>query len=528
MKRGWMLLAGLAALWPVPAAAAGRFLPPPAQAVTPAEAPLLPQLLAVQKQADAGDLAGGLAAVDGLLAQVPSPTPFRGLLQMTRAMLLDELKRGDEAVGAINESIRLLPGSTGPLLTGFRILTFRGQEAGAVDLLLRAAALDPASVNRFVRDYDLQAITIRLDARQDLAKAQALSDRLLAIGWQGDKMVSRAGLARTAMDLRVRQGRFAEARTLIPEITPPAMLYAMLADKRYETLWPDLEAWGGPRLSRSWPIYLREARARWEASHDPERAEEYVKALAAADRDPEIAATFTPVFLAPLDEDKDFPLMFAVAQVGNSLGDLGRWDEARRVYANFETTWSLDKTVNALNITANETSFLLRQGQSAAALAMADRSIAAAEKAGTEVNSDALQTMHGTRVCALAALGRQREAAVSLGIVAVSQDPESVAHSYLCLNDLAGARAAVIAGLRDDNRRAAALGAVQPRTPLGAPTAYDRTMWTRWDALRSDRALLAEVARVGRVLPFALGAGAGEAAAEPAPPVITAPTGPTS
>lgn len=527
MTRGWLMLLGLAALWPGPAAAAG-FLPPPSQVVTPAEAPLLQRLMTIQKQADGGDRAGSLAAVDGLLAQVPSPTPFRGLLQMTRAMLLDDMQRGDEAVGAITESIRLLPESSGPLLTGFRIFTYRGKESEAVDLLLRAAAMDPASTNRFVRDYDLRAITIRLDGRKDLAKAQALSDRLLAIGWQGDRMASRAGLAQTAMDLRVTEGRYAEARKLIPEITLPGMLYGMLADKRYAPLWPDLEAWGGPRLSRSWPVYLREAKARWEASHDPERAEEYVKALGSADRDAELAATFASVFLAPLDADKDVPLMFALPTVGHSLGELGRWDEARRIYANFEKTWSLDTTVNALNITANETNFLLRQGQPAAALAMADRSIAAAETAGPEVNASAVQTMHGTRVCALAALGRPHEAAVSLGILAGSQNPETVAHSYLCLNDLAGARAALIAGLRDDNRRGAALSAVQPRGPSRAATAYDRTMRARWDALRSDRAVLAEVAKVGRVLPYALSEGAAAADPVPAAPVRAEATGPTS
>lgn len=508
MKWRTVFTLGAALLATVSGAAHADFMPLPSQLVSPQEAALLPDLKRAQVEAEAKHIDASLAILDTVLSQMTSPTPFRGAVQMLRAELLQRSRRPEDAATAVEESIRLLPGYSGPLLSGFRIYTYNHREGDAVDLLLRATSIDPQIVRLLVTDYDLQAIVGRLDGLKDTRRVQALSERLLAIGWRGSLMGSRAELAQHAIDARVKEGRYAEARALLPEIIQPSQLYGMLADKRYEPLWPDIEKWGGPKLARAWSVYLPEARARWEASHSSVNAREYIKALGRADRDSEIAKTFFPVFTGPLDHQKDYELVFGVAALARSLGHLDRWADAQKVYDAAARFWSLGEDVNGLNVTANEANFLLSKGEASRALQLTQRSLEVADLARGEVNTDAIRAMHSTRVCALAELGRGAEAKLSLALATSSTNPELVATTYLCINDLAAAREALIASLRNEDQREDAIGVVQRPSLRTAPSAYDQKQRLRGDRLRADPAILGELAKVGRLLPFTLSDGA--------------------
>lgn len=506
--RPLLAAAALATLALAAAPASAELLPLPSQMMGPAELKLLPELQRGEALARDGKTEESLAVLDAVAARM-GEGKFKGVLMLNRAGLLERLRRPAEAQAAARDAIRLLPGYSGPLLAGFRIFTFTGRPGEGADLLLRAAASDPAVVKAQVNDLDVQAIGGRLSDAGDEKRLAAVSEALLGLGWTGASLNGRSRLAAEAIAARLKAGRVAEARALVPELTEPAAVYAMLASKTYAPLWGDLEAAAGPKLGRLWAAQLRAAKAAWEAKRSPQSARDYLSALAAADRDRTIAATFAPLFADELDPQRDYLLLYAVAPVAWALGQLGQWDAGLAVFASAARTWPLGRDANALNVTANQAGFLLRAGRAAEALPLSSQSIVVALSSGAQVNGDALQSIYSLHACVLAALGRAKEAGPALAIVARSRKPALRAETALCLGDEAGAKAALIAGLRDPLQREAAIRLLQrPSGPPG-PSDYERGLRARWERLRSDPAVLAGLQQWGRVLPYTLSEGAG-------------------
>jgi tetratricopeptide (TPR) repeat protein len=331
-----------------------------------------------------------------------------------------------------------------------------------------------------------------------------------------------------AIKRHLGDGDVAGARALIPELVDPQQTYSMLASNRYRPLWPDLEKWAGPKMARQWELYLTEARSRWSASHAPDAAGAYLDALLSAGRYSDVAKDLLPIFLSNLDKNEDYDLIFDVARVARALGELGRWNDVRALYALAEQTWPLGKDINALNITGNEARYLLYMGEPTRALDLIDRTIAEANRKPESINPDAVVGMHRVRTCILHELGRSAEAGTSLVIAAEDGDTQSAVELRLCIGDLAGAREALLRALADESHRDAAIALLQrDGTPL-PKSAFELRLRKGWDNLRADRKLLAELAKYGRVLPFTLNEAARFAVKPNAPGTEPAPITPVT
>ena len=53
----------------------------------------------------------------------------------------------------------------------------------------------------------------------------------------------RSNLAFEAIQRKVADGDVAGARAFIPELLSPGDSYSLLADLRFQTIWPDVERW---------------------------------------------------------------------------------------------------------------------------------------------------------------------------------------------------------------------------------------------------------------------------------------------
>jgi tetratricopeptide (TPR) repeat protein len=480
----------------------GKFMPLPEELALPTEQELLNRTLS--KLAAARDPAALLAILDAALAEVPEPTKLRGFLQFSRASLLFQDTDNAQALQAAEESVRLLPDYSAPLLIASSLYAYANQPGKGADYLLRAAALDPHAV-RTLDDYEVNNLLRRLRfARQD-DRANALSDRLFSIGWIGSRLGSQSTLARAAIERHLSNGDVASARALVPKLLLPAHSYSLLANNDFKAIWPDVERWGGPKLQRQWTIYLTEARARWTASKAIETAQDYSSALLAAGHYRSVIREIRPLLDRKLNPDDHDPI-FVVAGIARALAHEGRWQEVDQVFVKAQEVWPLESTANAINIAANRARYLLLAGRPKDALQQMDAAIAQGRR--WEVNPDALAAMHHSRACALHELRHTAEAGVSTSIALAAEFPVNGAQLHLCLGNASAARSLLLQALKDPSSRDGIIGFVQTPDEPAFPSEYGRKFSAKVDALRNDPELVETVKKYGRILPFSLTDGA--------------------
>ena len=443
-----------------------------------------------------------VAATEMTLAKLRQPTKLRGFLQLMRAEALMGLERDADAVVAIDESITLLPDYSAPLILGSGIYTYANRIPQAADLLLRATEKDPQSV-RLIDDYEVTSLLHRLSLANEDRRVRRLSDRLLSIGWIGDRVGSQSSLALEVIKGRVKDGDFAGARAVVPKLLIPKQSRELLMMNVFRPIWPDVEAWAGATLERQWPIYLEQSRERWLASKDALAAQDYTQALDAAGHDKTLIDEMLPLF-ETAKPTEDYYLIFVVAPLARALGRQGRWADANALFARAQEIWPVGSEANALNIIANSGRSLFFEGRPADSLKQTDAAIADARKWGPQVNADALAAMHHYRACALHELGRDAEAEVSMAIAAAGESADDIALMQLCLENSGEARSALLRGLQDESQRDAVLAFVQPNDDRISDSSYARKLHQRVVRLRNDPALLKALAKFGRVLPFRL------------------------
>jgi tetratricopeptide (TPR) repeat protein len=447
-----------------------------------------------------------LAALDGILTETHGLSPLRGVVQALRAYALMNDNRGSDAVAAIEESIRLLPTYSGPLILGVAIESYNGHPDMGGDHFLRAIALDPEAARR-LNDHELLNLIERLRQQHDDRRVALIAERLFAIRWSGDDLKLRSSLARDLIKARVAQGDIAGARAALPYLAFPPHARELLISLAYSSLWPDIESWTGPFQQGQWLSYLAETRARWQASHDPAQAQAYVDALAAAGHDRTMVREMLPVLMGPLDREHDYQLIWVVARVASALADLGRWDEADSLFAHVLTIWPFGSDANAINFTANRAKLLLVRGRSQDALDLIDRSIADAEQRGGAISRSPLADLHFVRACALHRLGRDAEAASSTA-VATSDEIQTAASTYLCLERPDAARTLLIDAAAQESLRADVADYMQPDDGPRDHEPLTELVAAGHEALRHDPDLLRAIGTYARILPYSARVGA--------------------
>ena len=447
-----------------------------------------------------------LPALDAILAETNGSSPLRGVVQLLRATALMNDDRSAEALAAIEESVRLLPTYGGSLLIAASIEAYNDRPDVGGDDLVRAIALDPVWARR-MSDDELSNLIGRLRQRHDDRRIALIAERLFASGWHGEDIILRSSLARDRIKARVAEGDLAGARSALPYLQYPPHARQLLTGLPYSSLWPDIEAWTGPLQRDQWRSYLADSRALWQNGHLPAHATAYVQALDSAGYDRTLAREMLPLLMGPLDQRRDYPLIWTVSRVASALARLGRWDEADALFAHVLTIWPFGTDINALNFTANRARLLLYRGRTAESLEQIDRTIADAERRSAEVSAGPLAAMHAVRACALHRLGRDPEAARSVANAAAEGDVDNMLFTYLCLERPEAARRFLIDAIAQERLRSDVADFLQPEDDRDYGGELSRSLAAARESLRHDSALLRAIAPYARILSYSARAG---------------------
>lgn len=498
-----LIVGGALAAMPVGA----EFLPQPERVALPSERALLTDVTRGLLDTTARGKAANMVALEAALARLEQPTALRGIIQFIRAAVLADEDKNVPASEAIEESIRLLPGYSGPLLLAADFYAYDDQPGRAADYLLSASRIDPQLVAQ-IPEYDIDNLVTRLDARQDQRRLYAVSERLLEVGWAAESLAGQSTLVRHAIASRMASGDVAGATVLVPKLLLPSDSRKLLQQNRYRALWPEIERWAGAEMRTQWAVYYAETQAKWAASKDRSTVRAYVRALDSAGHDETIIREMLPLFAGRIDPLADLDLIFVASPLASALARKGRWDELHAMFERASAAWPLGSSANALNLVANRARMLLLQGKAGEGLPMIDIAIADAAKWNGQVGSNALANMHLIRACMLQELDRGEQSLLSRGYVMSRLPPSSVASMHLCFDKPDAAREVLIAALGTAEGQEDVLGYMQVSDEAPAQSEYARTIRARNDALRSDPKLLAAVAAFGRVLPYSMSAGA--------------------
>lgn len=441
-----------------------------------------------------------IVQLDVLLAKLPRPTPLRGLVQGARASVLSQDDDPADAVAAIEESLRLLPGDPWPKMVAAYIFTFSGSPQRAADLWIEVSRTSPQSA-RGMDNYVLSALIGRLNDIGDTVRSDRVEARMGEIGYAAGLANERSASALARARDALRNQRNDDALGQVSAIVAPDDLATLYVDRRYQSLWPRIAEWAGKDLDQQSRRYLEDLRRDWIAADDLETASAYARHLARFGEYRAIVGLFLPMFDRMTPDDTSPDAQFLVPIVARALANLGREPEARALLEKVRGALGND-SAGQLNIDGAYITLARQRQDWADVIARSKAFVAKAETLGSGVNSSAVRMTQGIYACALSRTGRIAEAEPIAAQVTVASalTPGAAWWMHLCRGDTAAAQALLVARLADEKSRDWALATVQPaRAETGNPN--DREISLLAQKVRSAPDVVAAANRVGRILP---------------------------
>jgi tetratricopeptide (TPR) repeat protein len=333
----------------------------------------------------------------------------------------------------------------------------------AQDYLARLRGLDQPAIEaldpvRFWEGFRM----IREEGAED-----QFNDLMLA--WVDEKRLAyipiemQGGVASSALDAAMRQGRTAMAPQLLANIRSPSSYLGFIPDRKYEAIWPLVEERAGPNLETIADEYVFWAMARLENHpRDRDRFSEAARALHYAGRFEEAIA------LARQWRERDGAM--ALIEQGDAWAfnieayahdALGQVDEADTIFDQLARLDS-DEHPWVVNMVINRASRLVGQERWEEGLAAATLARGVAEKWG---NDFARMIIARDHACALQALGRTDEIGKELAFLRENRTKSHffAAQALLCVGERQEAADLLLEGVQDAQYRDAALGALTSR-----------------------------------------------------------------
>lgn len=268
-----------------------------------------------------------------------------------------------------------------------------------------------------------------------------------------DKMAEddRQGILSALFAAEVEEGNLDTARGLVGNVRSPYTMLSALGDRRYASLWPQLEAQAGDNLHLILNAAVAEALAKYEAAPgDRELLQKLAHAYLRAGRFSEVvelveAKRPPPDKMAGIDQD----MAWALNVEAYALDALGRPGDADAIFDQLAAI-PFDARENGwlVNFVINRGSRLVDLGRFESGLAAAELAGKIAERSGSGY---ARMLVRRDRICALTALGRAAEAAPILQEVDahIDESPRVAAEALLCAKEEGKVAALVIAELND-------------------------------------------------------------------------------
>ncbi len=417
------------------------------------------QLAVAAGLVDDNKAADALAILDPLLVATDAPLE-RGQVEALRSFALARLQRIPEAHKAIELGIASSPAPSMLLLRQlFLLRAFDGDMPGASDTLQLIAASQPDGLAQLPSEVISEVLRA---IKSDEVRAFNTDYALVAANWSPpDATLSDADWLRLRLiNSLVKRDRLEDAKPIIEKVLNPVVLVRLGIDRRFQALWPMIEARLGPGADLADARFVDAAKARFDKQPKSMIARlGYAEALNIASREPEAMAIAdvakTPAELTALG-DREIWLVNLHAAL---LGDAGRIDEALARYQALNSTPMAGRP-GLVGTMINEALF-------AESVDRPDRALAAAQIAGANaegISETGQLYLSQARACALQQLGRKAEAVTMAAPLIAKPDANDDAYlaTMICLGRLDDAAKAVTRRLGGDETRSEMLFQLQP------------------------------------------------------------------
>jgi hypothetical protein len=451
---------------------------------------------------DAGKPAEALAILDPLLEQSDLPAD-KGQVEGLRSFALARTGKFAESRAAIERAVDAAMNPTPLLLRQLFVMrAITGDVNGAAQTLQLVAESNPKWLAELPPELiaDVQRAVAADDQRSfDLAYTLVAAGHAPADETVGDgdslRLSVIAGLA--------RRDRLEDAKPIIDALVNTANIARLAIDRRYQSLWPALEARLGPGADTADAAFIAAAEKRLAARPDSIIARAGVaEALNIASKEPEALARIkdigtTPEALAKFSNRELWTMNLKAAL----LAEAGRTDEGLAVM-DAVAALPADGRPSLLSFRILAADMAEEAGRHDDALARAT----AADSA--DLNDYGKQALAGIRVCALARSGKMAEAQTITATLpaAWSKDGNNraVQTALACVGRMDGAAAVLIKRLEDESSRDDALFELQPFLINDRPNAPDKLTKAGLRALKARPDVKAAFLKWGRDLPAAV------------------------
>lgn len=487
------------------------FLLAPLAALLIAAAPSAPPAAAPSREArlaqaaelvDSGKPDAALAILDPLLAESELPVD-KGQVESLRSFALARLGKFAEARAAIELAVDAALTPTPLLLRQLFVLrALTGDVNGAAQTLQLVAASNPKWLEQLPAELigDVQRAIASDDQRAfDLAYTLVTAGYAPPDETVGDGDVLRltviAGLA--------RRDRLDDARPIIAALVNTANIARLAIDRRYQPLWPALEARLGPGADIADAAFIAAAEKRLAANPQSIIARAGVaEALNIASKEPEALDRIKdigapPEALAKLSNRE----LWTLNLKAGLLNEAGRTDDALALLDAVAALPAEGRTAGiAMRIIAAD--LAEESGRHADAIARAT----AADS--PDLNPFGRQALASIRVCALARSGKAAEAQAAAAALPTGWTKDgnnrAVQTALTCLGRFDAAAALLIKRLDDENSRDDVLFELQPFIITDRPNAPERLTKASLRTLKARPDVKAAFLKWGRDLPAAV------------------------
>jgi tetratricopeptide (TPR) repeat protein len=443
------------------------------------------------------DCAGALRALDPLVPKL-EPGADRNAIQRLRLACLGSAGRADELGPVQRELAGTMPRDGLVRSFGVLIAAEEGRYAEAAEQLANLAEDDPQSLI-LISGNSWRGLAQKLNEQRLFAARDRAYVALARADWEPhDRPDMRDLLAQGAIDALLARSDSAEAEALLGRIAMPEILYAMATERRYEPLWPKVEARMGPQSGRAIDRFAADRLDDLTRNpDDPRVMRDAIRAFILLGRYTEAAEMAGRISVAEgMGEDAVASVRYH-AQALAALGRRGEAIERMQAFAALDA----NKTPEAVSGMVALAELLDEDGQSDRALAVARKALA---DGGDSLSPWGAAWLHRTEACALGAAGRAADARrIGDALKAHASDNQAAAiEGLLCLGRRDEAAAIAIQTLATAEGASAIVDQFQPDEAIWAPAGSRlRALWT---PLLARRDVKAAFERRARILPRAL------------------------
>ena len=443
-----------------------------------------------------------LKIANELVKQAQEPNRIRGLFQTMRGEILIDLNRKSSALTAFEEALPLYPDTTQTYFTMAELYRVHGEVEKEIDVLSQLAEQNPEKINdldgSWVKGLNRVAI---VDDKATLFERLALA--LMRAGYKSDSAWGDNWLYVKAINAIVASSEDAaepdkvEISKYLQNITSPSSLLDLLISKKYQDIWPLVEARAGKNLRLAIDRNVDVLQQAYENdSKNYDKLTAYVDGLTKAGRLKDAVSIAEPYVddwdSIEAEAEDAFWLADAYAR---DLDEMGKHKEAVAVLRRISEL-PVSDFPSSVNMRINYAHILLRRGKFNEALAVANKIERRAASAYGQMFIDE------ARVCSLFNTSRQEDArTVILEMEKMkSENILAYAGALACVSDAEKLEQVIIESLEDESlRRSTMLRFIEAKRSNKVGI-FGRKMTKRIDDVLSRSRIQSIFSKYGRVV----------------------------